>query len=166
MIDEKMVKNILQEYKMHNCHVTFRGDYSVDQFIDAIEGNRKYIKCLYVYNKVDTISIEDVNAIARVENQTVLSCTLNLGTNLLLDKIWEMLSLVRVYTKKKGCGPEFEEPIILTDGRHGKNVRAAILQLHKSLLTEFNYANVWGKSTKYNPQKCGMHHILEDEDVM
>ena len=51
---------------MHNAHVTFRGDYGVDQFIDAIEGNRKYIKCLYVYNKVDTISIEDVNAIARV----------------------------------------------------------------------------------------------------
>lgn len=27
-------------------------DITVDDFIDIIEGNRRYIKCLYVYNKV------------------------------------------------------------------------------------------------------------------
>lgn len=27
-------------------------DITVDDFIDVIEGNRRYIKCLYVYNKV------------------------------------------------------------------------------------------------------------------
>lgn len=59
-----MVKNVLQEYKIHNAHVTFRGDYSVDEFIDVIEGNRKYVKCLYVYNKIDTISIEEVDALS------------------------------------------------------------------------------------------------------
>jgi len=59
-IDEKMVRHILQEYKIHNAHSNFRGDYDVDDFIDVIEGNRKYVKCLYVYNKIDTISIEDV----------------------------------------------------------------------------------------------------------
>jgi uncharacterized protein len=59
-IDEKMVKNIMAEYKAHNAHVTFRGDYDVDDLIDVIEGNRKYVKCIYVYNKIDTISIEDV----------------------------------------------------------------------------------------------------------
>lgn len=25
-----------------------------------IEGNRKYIRCLYAYNKIDTITIEEV----------------------------------------------------------------------------------------------------------
>lgn len=39
----------------------FNGDYDVDELIDAIEGNRKYLRCIYVYNKIDTISIEDVN---------------------------------------------------------------------------------------------------------
>lgn len=58
-----MVKSVLQEYKMHNAHVNFRGDHNVDELIDVIEGNRKYIKCLYVYNKIDTISIEDVDAL-------------------------------------------------------------------------------------------------------
>jgi ribosome-interacting GTPase 1 len=60
-IDEKMVRHIMQEYKIHNAHVNFRGDYDVDDLIDVIEGNRKYVRCLYVYNKIDTISIEEVD---------------------------------------------------------------------------------------------------------
>jgi ribosome-interacting GTPase 1 len=95
-----MVKNIFQEYKIHNAHVTFRGDHDVDELIDVIEGNRKYIQCLYVYNKIDTISIEEVDMLARSENTAVLSSLYKLGASLLLDRIWDMLSLVRVYTKK------------------------------------------------------------------
>lgn len=41
-----------QEYKIHNCELLFKEDISVDDLIDIIEGNRRYIKCLYVYNKV------------------------------------------------------------------------------------------------------------------
>lgn len=62
-IDERMVKAIMQEYKIHNAHVKFNGDYDVGDLIDTIEGNRKYVKCIYVYNKIDTISIEDVDEI-------------------------------------------------------------------------------------------------------
>ena len=46
---------------MHVCNkVLFREDYTVDDLIDVIEGNRKYVRCLYVYNKIDTLSIEEV----------------------------------------------------------------------------------------------------------
>jgi ribosome-interacting GTPase 1 len=33
----------------------------MDDLIDVIEGNRRYIKCLYVYNKIDVCSIEEVD---------------------------------------------------------------------------------------------------------
>ena len=56
-----MIKDIMHEYKIHNAQVMFRGDYDVDDLIDTIEGNRKYIKCLYVYNKIDELSIEEVD---------------------------------------------------------------------------------------------------------
>lgn len=69
-----MVKNILQEYRIHNAHVKFNGDYDVDDFIDIIEGNRKYTKCIYVYNKIDTISIEDVNALTEDPQNACISC--------------------------------------------------------------------------------------------
>ena len=136
-MDDKMIKNILAEYKMHNAHVTLRGDYNVDQLIDAIEGNRKYIKCLYVYNKIDTVSIEDVDELARQPNSTVLSSGMKLGLDLLKERLWEMLDLVRVYTKKKGSPPDLTDPLILTKGRGGFTVAAAIKQIHRSLLNNF-----------------------------
>ena len=70
----KTVYKILHEYKIHNCDVLFREDASVDQFIDVIEGNRKYIKCLYVYNKIDVVSIEDVDRLARKDHSVVIAC--------------------------------------------------------------------------------------------
>lgn len=33
----------------------------MDQFIDIIEGNRKYVRCLYVYHKIDMSSMEEVS---------------------------------------------------------------------------------------------------------
>lgn len=34
-----------------------REDISVDQFIDVLLGNRKYVPCLYVYNKSTCTSL-------------------------------------------------------------------------------------------------------------
>lgn len=44
--------------------------------IDVIEGNRKYIKCVYVYNKIDVVGIDDVDHLARQPNSIVISCNL------------------------------------------------------------------------------------------
>ena len=92
----------MHEYKMHNAHVTFRGDYDVDELIDVIEGNRKYVKCLYVYNKIDTISIEEVDERSQDPLNACISVHMELGLDILLQKIWRILGMVRVYTKKKG----------------------------------------------------------------
>uniref|UniRef100_A0A3Q7J9P9 OBG-type G domain-containing protein n=1 Tax=Solanum lycopersicum TaxID=4081 RepID=A0A3Q7J9P9_SOLLC len=54
-IDEKLCYQILHEYKIHNAEVLFREDATVDDLIDVIEGNRKYMKCIYVYNKIDVV---------------------------------------------------------------------------------------------------------------
>ena len=118
-IDEKMVKQILGLYKIHNCDILCREDITVDDFIDVVEGNRKYIKCIYVYNKIDTISIEEVDEISRQQHNIVISCQMKLNLDALLAKMWEYLALVRVYTKKKGCFPDFSDPLILTHDRNG-----------------------------------------------
>lgn len=60
-----MVRSIFAEYRIHNAHVKFNGDYDVDDLIDAIEGNRKYMRCIYTYNKIDTISIEEIEEMTK-----------------------------------------------------------------------------------------------------
>jgi len=162
----KVVQNILHEYKLHNCEVLFREDATVDQLIDVIEGNRKYVKCLYVYNKVDMISLEHMDSLARRDDTLVISCNLTLGLDYLLERLWESLGLVRVYTKKKGRAPDFGDPLVLTAGRGGTTAEAACNQLHKDLAQNFKFAMVWGTSTKYTPQRVGLKHRIEDEDVL
>jgi len=39
---------------------------------------------------------------------------MGLGMESLLERIWEKLALVRVYTKKRGALPDFSDPLILT----------------------------------------------------
>jgi len=83
------VKSIFATYRIHNAHVKFNGDYDVDDLIDAIEGNRRYMRCIYCYNKIDIISIEEVNELVKCEENAVISVQMNLGIDILMEKIWE-----------------------------------------------------------------------------
>ncbi len=38
--------------------------------------------------------------------------------------------------------------------------------MHKSLLVGFDYAMIWGASVKHTPQRVGLSHVLDDEDVI
>jgi ribosome-interacting GTPase 1 len=85
---------------VHNCELILREDMTADDLIDVVEGNRKYVEAIFVYNKIDTISIEDIDELARRPNSVVISVNMGLGLDYLLEKIWEKLELVRVFTKK------------------------------------------------------------------
>lgn len=52
VMDLEAVTAILKEYRIHSADVFLRCDATVDQFIDVVEGNRKYIPAIYVLNKV------------------------------------------------------------------------------------------------------------------
>lgn len=55
---------------------------------------------LYVYNKVDAIGMEHLDKLAREEHTAVMSCELDLGVRDVVDRCWEELRLIRVYTKR------------------------------------------------------------------
>lgn len=120
----KTVNQILHEYRIHNAEILFREDASVDELIDVLEGNRKYVRCLYLYNKVDTITIEETDSLAREKNSLVASVQMELNLDFLLAKVWEYLDMRRIYTKRRGEPPDFSEPVVLTRGRHGFTVEA------------------------------------------
>lgn len=135
-VTEKTCLAILKEYKIHNADVVIREDCSVDQFIDVIEGNRQYIPALYVYNKIDAISLEEVDRLAREPHSVVVSCNLELNLDYLVDRIWHYLGLCRVYTKRQGAPPDFSDPIVL---RGGAKVEDACKAVHKSLADPANF---------------------------
>lgn len=72
-LDTETIKAVMSEYRMSNADIIFRGDYTVDQLIDAIEGNRVYLPCVYVLNKIDQISIEQLDIVARLPHNCPIS---------------------------------------------------------------------------------------------
>jgi len=55
---------------------------------------------------------------------------------------------------------------VLSQIRKGTTVKSLCANISTELLREFNYALVWGTSAKHSPQRCGLNHQLDDEDVV
>lgn len=165
-LDEKMVQNILKDYRIANAEVLIRDPLcTVEDFIDVVnEQHRSYIPCLYCYNKIDAVSLEEVDRLAHLPHSVVCSVSDELGLEDLVERIWEELRLVRVYTKPKGGKPDLDEPVIVR--RKKCTIEGLCNQIHREFATRFKYAMVWGTSVKHSPQKCGLNHRVQDEDVV
>ena len=164
-LDEKMLYNILRDYKILNCEVLVRDDdATVDDFIDVImKDHRKYINCLYVYNKIDSVSLDFLDSLAREPNTVVMSCELDLGVQDVIDRCWKELRLIRIYTKRKGIDPSFAEALIV---RSNSSIEDVCDRIHRNMKDTFKYALVWGASARHIPQRVGLGHMVSDEDVV
>ncbi|KAJ5665078.1 Ribosome-interacting GTPase 2 [Penicillium sp. IBT 18751x] len=164
-LDEKMIYNVLRDYKILNCEVLVRDENAtIDDFIDVImKDHRKYIRCLYVYNKIDSVSLEFLDQLAREPHTAVMSCELDLGVQEVVERIWKELRLMRLYTKRKGEVPDFSEALIV---RQDSTIEDVCDQIHRTLKETFKYAMVWGASARHVPQRVGLSHLVADEDVV
>jgi ribosome-interacting GTPase 1 len=106
-------------FEFHNpigCITHRTQQISIDEFIDVLIGTRKYLPALYVYNKIDAISLETVDTLARTPQTVIISCELGLNLDYLIERMWEALGLVRVYTKKRGVHPDLNDPVCMRKG--------------------------------------------------
>ena len=163
-LDLDLVKTILSEYRIHNADIILRVDATADDLIDIVEGNRSYIPCIYLLNKIDQISVEELDIICEIPHCVPISAHHKWNYDSLLEKMWDYLKLVRIYTKPKGQLPDYEAPVVLQSSKC--SLEDFCNKIHKSILKEMKYALVWGSSVKHQPQKVGKDHILNDEDVV
>ena len=163
-MSDDTIMSILKEYKVNNAEVILNGKCGLDDLVDAIEGNRVYIPALYVINKIDQITIEELDLLDQIPNYVSVSAHKKWNIDELLDRIWEKLDLMRIYTKPKGQVPDYEAPVILPRKRN--KVEDFCNKIHKCFLKEFKYAILWGSSVKHQPMKVGKEHLLQDEDVI
>lgn len=91
-----------------------------------------------------------------------ISTERNEGMNLLKERLWGHLHLIRVFPKDRS-GRIVERPTVLPNG---STVRSAVDQLPKSLADRFRFAKVWGPSAKFAGQEVGEKHVLSDGDIL
>lgn len=164
-LSDDEVKAVMAEYRINSANISFRCDANVDDLIDAIEiKNRRYVPAIYILNKIDSFSIEELDLLYKIPNAMPVSSSKDWNLDDLLELMWEKLNLVRVYTKPKGQLPDFDEPVVLKSNRC--TVEDFCNAIHKSLVADFKNALVFGRSVKHQPQVVGLNHVLDDEDVI
>lgn len=163
-IDSHTVEAILREYKMSNADVVIRQDVAMDEFLDAVAGNRIYIPSITVLNKVDLIKKEQLNKMLKDFPGCIpVSAENDLNLDRLRDAIFEKLEFIRVYMKPQGKEADFTEPMIVIKG---STVGDICDRVHGEIRRAFRYAKVTGKSVRFKDQRVGLGHVLEDGDVL
>ncbi len=94
IMDEAMIKNIMREYKRINCDITFDMDATVDDLIDALDGKRSYIPCIYVLNKIDAVSMEELDILTQLPHFVPVSGNKLWNFEELMETIWDYLNVV------------------------------------------------------------------------
>jgi len=77
-------------------------------------------------------------------------------------KTFQVLDIIRVYTKTPGQKPDFTDPLILS---RGSRMEDAAAEVHKDFAAKMKYARIWG-SGKHDGIMIKRDHILQDGDVI
>ncbi len=122
---------------------------------------------LLVANKIDlTNGIEELDALDELLSQQFPSAAVSATTGFNLDRfaclVFQLMNIVRVYTKVPGKPADTDRPFTLT---HGGTVFDVARQVHKTIADQFQFARIWGKRV-YDGQQVGPDHVLEDLDII
>lgn len=77
--------------------------------------------------------------------------------------VFDVLNIIRVFTKQPGKEPDLREPFVLAAGA---TVADLARKIHKEILENLRYGRLWGSSGKFQGQRVGEDHALEDGDVV
>jgi len=163
-VDDDTLKNVLREFKMVNAEVLIRSPIDVDDFIDCIEGNKKYLPAVTCITKADLASAAQVEKSKKSLNADVIvSAHENLGVEELKEMIFQRLNFIRIYMKEPRKEADMDEPMIIF---HNATIKDVCDKTHKDFAKKFKFARVWGKSAKFPGQRLMLKHTLQDGDIL
>jgi ribosome-interacting GTPase 1 len=124
-----------------------------------------YKKALIVGNKADLDPDgHNYKDIKEMYGGTLLTIAINATGNLdeLKKKTFEMLDVIRVYTKEPGSKADMTDPIVLETG---STLEMAASAIHKSFAQRMKFARIWG-SGKFDGIMVKRDHVLQDGDII
>ncbi len=135
--------------------------------IPALETGWASLRALMVANKCDARNA--MGEYQEVEERfkdtfPILPISAKEGMNFdeLKKEVYQLLNIVRVYTKVPGKEPDLSEPVIL---KKGSTVDDVALSVHKDFAAKLRYAKVWG-SGKFDGQMVKRDYRVSEGDVI
>src|SRR4030043_974382 len=134
--------------------------------IPSLEVGWASLRALLVGNKCDVKNA--IGAYQKFENRfksTFPSLPISAKERMNLDElkkeIYQILGIIRVYTKIPGKEPDRTEPVIL---KKGSTVGDVALSIHKDFVAKLRYAKIWG-SGKFDGQMVKQdYHVNEGDE--
>jgi ribosome-interacting GTPase 1 len=163
-LEDDTIKSIMGEYRIHNANIVIRENINIDQLIDAILGNRKYIPSIVVINKIDLADEYTLrNCREKFPDALLISADKKTHIDELKELFYQKLGFIRIYLKPQGQPPDMDEPLIV---RSGSTIGDICDKLHRDFRKRFRYSLVWGDSAKHKGQHVGVDHMLYDNDIL
>jgi ribosome-interacting GTPase 1 len=150
-----------EELKKMKIEIVGRGP------IPTLEGGWVSSRALIVGNKCDVIKAMEAYRMleARCKGSfPILPISAKEGMNCeeLEKEVYQLLDIVRIYTKIPGADPDFTEPVVL---KKGSTVGDVALSVHKDFFAKLRYAKIWG-SGKFEGQMVKRDHRINEGDVI
>lgn len=165
----KDVRQLLRSYGIRDATVKIHGRATLDDVEDAIFEGTTYRPAIVVANKADIPNA--VEGIKQLKQQLagedtsviVVSCAVKKGLETLGSEIFEMLDIIRVYTKDSNRRTASVRPFTI---RKESTVFDLAKRIHTDFYNQFSYAKIWSKRLRFSPQKVGGSFTLEDGDTV
>jgi ribosome-interacting GTPase 1 len=123
-------------------------------------------KMLLAVNKVDRPEDEEDYRVFLELAETVLpalaiSVAGKRNLHALMERVYEMARIIRVYTKAPGKDPDLKSPFVLP---RESTLEDLAVKIHKDFQEKLKYARIWGKAV-YDGQMVQRDYVLQDGDV-
>ena len=135
--------------------------------IPALEMGWVSLRALLVGNKCDAKNA--MGAYQRLESHfrdsfpiLPISAKERMNFDELKKETYQMLDILRVYTKIPGKEPDLTEPVLL---KKGSTVGDVALSIHKDFVAKLRYAKIWG-SGKFDGQMVKQDYHVNEGDVI
>jgi ribosome-interacting GTPase 1 len=133
----------------------------------SLEVGWAYLKAILLGNKCDCKNAMDTYGAFEAQFKEIfpilpISAKEGMNVEELKREIYQILGIIRVYTKAPGGDPDLSEPVVL---KRGSTVEDVALSIHKDFLKKLRYARIWG-SGKFDGQMVKRDYPLNEGDVI
>lgn len=133
----------------------------------AQERRTSFIPVLVLANKCDDESCDEVFEVfcELLEDEwRLLPISVSTGKNLEVLKrdVFELLNIIRVYSKAPGKEPDLDKPFVL---KRGSTVEELAEKVHQDFFKQLKTARLWGSSV-FEGQMVQRDYVLQDGDVV
>jgi ribosome-interacting GTPase 1 len=111
-----------------------------------------------------TQNLKELKSCVGIKTKVIpVSCMNKIGLEALGREMFNILGIIRIYTKEPNKREASPKPFTL---KNESTVLDLAKEIHSDFFKRFSYARIWSPRLPFSPSKVGSSFILKDKDVV